>query len=147
MKKKILLCLVILMSMTINGCLNLEEKPYNQLSPDVFYSDETSVKSVLAAIYAQQMTDLAEFYWYIAELSADQIAWRTWNGGAWGWDEAYKFVLSSHTWDSESTVIRVTWEKGWASIGMCNSVINDLQKLNAANIGISEEAKQSYIAE
>jgi starch-binding outer membrane protein, SusD/RagB family len=147
MKRIKLLCIIMLTSIMFTGCLDLEEKPYNQLSPDVFYSNETSVKSVIAAIYAQEMTDLAEFYWYIAELSADQIAWRTWNGGAWGWDEAYKFVLSSHTWDSQSTVIRVTWEKGWASIGMCNSVIYDLEKLNPVSIGMTEEAKASYIAE
>jgi starch-binding outer membrane protein, SusD/RagB family len=147
MKKIKLLCVIMLASITFTGCFDLEEKPYNQLSPDVFYSDEASVQSVIAGIYAQQMTDLAEFYWYIAELSADQIAWRTWNGGAWGWDEAYKYVLSTHTWDSESTVIRVTWEKGWGAIGMCNNVINDLEKLNAASLGMTEESKKSYIAE
>lgn len=147
MKKIKLLCAILLASITFTGCLDLQEKPYNQLSPDVFYANETSVKSVISAIYAQEMTDLAEFYWYIAELSADQIAWRTWNGGAWGWDEAYKYVLSTHTWDAQSTVIRVTWEKGWGAIGMCNSVINDLEKINAPSIGMTEEAKLAYIAE
>ncbi|HEX2920645.1 MAG TPA: RagB/SusD family nutrient uptake outer membrane protein [Bacteroidales bacterium] len=147
MKKIILFCSIILSSILFNGCFDLEEKPFNQLSPDIFYSDETSVKSAISAIYAQEMTDLAEFYWYLAELSADQITWRTWNGGAWGWDEAYKFVLSSHTWDSQSTVIRVTWEKGWGAIGMCNSILADLQKLNAADLKMTEAEKESYIAE
>src|SRR5690554_7312165 len=114
MKKiKIFLSTIILMSITFSSCFDLEENPYNQLSPQNYYIDEASVQSVVAAIYAQNMLDIAEYYWYMQEFSADQIAWRTWNGGNWGWDEAYKYVLSTHTWDSESTVIRVTWEKSW----------------------------------
>lgn len=147
MKKIKLFCIIILTSITFTSCFDLEEVPFNQLSPSKFYSNETSVKSVVSAIYAQEMTDLAEFYWYIQELSADQVAWRTWNGGAWGWDEAYKFVLSSHTWDSRSTVIQVTWEKGWSSIGLCNNVIYDLENLDAKSIGMTDEAKKAYIAE
>jgi len=84
MKKIKLLCVIILTSITFTGCFDLEEVPFNQLSPTNFYKDENSLKSVVSAIYAQEMTDLAEYYWYMQEFSADQIAWRTWNGGAWG---------------------------------------------------------------
>lgn len=147
MKKIKLFCLIVLTSIMYTGCFNLEEVPFNQLSPTKFYANETSVKSVISAIYAQEMTDLAEFYWYMQEFSADQIAWRSWNGGGWGWDEAYKFVLSTHTWDSRSTVIQVTWEKGWASIGLCNNVIYDLENLDAKSIGMTDASKLSYIAE
>lgn len=147
MKKIKVLCIIILSSITFTGCFDLEEVPYNQLSPTRFYSDENSVKSVISAVYAQQMTDLAEFTWYMQELSADQIAWRTWNGGAWGWDEAYKYVLSTHTWDSQSTVIRVTWQRSWSAIGLANNIIYDLENLDAATIGMTQEAIQAYIAE
>lgn len=147
MKKIISLGILLIMSFTFTRCFDLEEVPFNQLSPTNFYKDENSVKSVISAIYAQEMTDLAEYYWYMQEFSADQIAWRSWNGGAWGWDEAYKYVLSTHTWDSQSTVIRVTWEKGWTSIGLCNNVIYDLENMNAADIGITEEKKAAYIAD
>ena len=29
-----------------------------------------------------------EYFWYLQEFSADQVAWRSWHGGLWGWDEA-----------------------------------------------------------
>lgn len=144
---KISSIILLLLTFTFTGCFDLEEEPYNQLSPSNFYTDESSVQAAIAAIYAQEMLDVSEFYWYMQEFSADQIAWRTWNGGNWGWDEAYKYVLSTHTWDSESTVIRVTWEKGWTAIGMCNNVIYDLENLDAANVGLNEEEIQAYIAE
>ncbi len=147
MKKIKLLLVLILTSLIVTSCFDLEEKPYNQLSPLNYYNDENSVQAVVAAIYAQEMTDIAEYYWYMQEFSADQIAWRTWNGGNWGWDEAYKYVLSTHTWDSESTVIRVTWEKGWTAIGMCNNVIFDLEHLDPESVEMTQEALQSYIAE
>ena len=144
---KISSIILLLLTFTFTGCFDLEEEPYNQLSPSNFYTDESSVQAAIAAIYAQEMLDVSEYYWYMQEFSADQIAWRTWNGGNWGWDEAYKYVLSTHTWDSESTVIRVTWEKGWTAIGMCNNVIYDLENLDAASVGLQDEDIQAYIAE
>ncbi len=139
--------ILLLLTFTFTGCFDLEEKPYNQLSPDKFYVDESSVLAAISAIYAQEMLDVAEYYWYMQEFSADQIAWRTWNGGNWGWDEAYKYVLSTHTWDSQSTVIRVTWEKGWTAIGMCNNVIYDLENLDPSSVGLTDMELQAYIAE
>jgi hypothetical protein len=147
MKKIKSLYTIILISIFLTGCFDLEERPYNQLSPENFYTDEGSIQSAIAAIYAQEMLDVSEFYWYMQEFSADQIAWRTWNGGNWGWDEAYKYVLSTHTWDSESTVIRVTWEKGWTAIGMCNNVIFDLENLDPGSVGMTETEIEAYIAE
>lgn len=75
------------------------------------------------------------------------MAWRSWNGGLWGWDEALKFALSSHTWTSESTIIRQTWENAWTTIGLCNTLITDLQAISPASIRMTEDALNSYIAE
>ena len=144
---KLLSIIFLFLATTLTSCFDLEEEPFNQLDPSSFYNDEGSVKAAISAIYAQEMTDLAEFYWYMQEFSADQIAWRTWNGGNWGWDEAYKYVLSTHTWDSQSTVIEVTWEKGWTAIGMCNNVIYDLENISASTVGLTDDELQSYIAE
>ncbi|MCO7114769.1 hypothetical protein NIB75_27075 [Bacteroides uniformis] len=72
----------------------------------------------MAAIYSKAAYSYLEYFWYLQEFSADQVAWRSWNGGLWGWDEALKFALSSHTWTSESTIIRQTWENAWTTIGL-----------------------------
>lgn len=143
--KYILVSLVAALSFT--GCFDLEEETFDQLDTSKFYSDEQSLQSVIASIYAEAMVGYAEYYWYIQEFSADQIAWRTWNGGLWGWDEAYKFVLSSHTWDAESTVIKAAWELGWKTIGLCNNALNDFTSLAPESVGLTAEELASYIAE
>lgn len=132
---------------SFTGCFDLEEETFNQLDTSKFYTSEQSVQSVIASIYAEAMVGYAEYYWYIQEFSADQVAWRTWNGGLWGWDEAYKFVLSSHTWDPDSTVINKAWELGWKTIGLCNNAVNDLTKLTPEEVGLTAEGLASYVAE
>ena len=113
----------------------------------VYYADETSVQGAVGAIYAEAAYGYNEYFWYLQEFAADQIAWRTWNGGAWGWDEAYKFVLSTHTWDEETRIVREAWEKAWTTIGLANNVIFELNNVGAEKVGISQEKLDLYIAE
>lgn len=135
-------------SMTMTACTDLDEKVYDRVDANAFYQNETSVQAAIAPIYANIVSGNSyEKNNFLQELSADQIAWRTWNGGAWGWDEAEKYVLSSQTWNSESVIIKQAWEAAWTTIGLCNVLISDLNGINAEAIGMTEEAKQMYIAE
>lgn len=129
------------------SCTDLDEVTFDRIDAPTYYQDETSVKGAVASIYASATSGFLELFWYLNEFSADQIAWRSWNGGAWGYDEAQKFVLSTHTWNSESVIVRQAWEHAWETIGLCNTLINDLGQINPAAIGISEEKLKSYIAE
>lgn len=56
-------------------------------------------------------------------------------------------MLSSQTWNSESVIIRQAWEHAWETIGLCNTLIDDLQKINPGSIGMTSESLDSYIAE
>lgn len=60
-------------------------------------------KVLLHPIYNQTETALPKVF-FLQELPADQIAWRVWNGGQWGYDEAEKYVLSTQTWSPESKI-------------------------------------------
>ena len=129
------------------SCTDLDEVPFDRIDAINYYQDENSVKDAVASIYSSAEASWLEYFWYLNEFSADQIAWRSWNGGAWGYDEAAKFVLSTQTWNSESVIIRQAWEHAWETIGLCNTVINDLQNLNGPAIGVSEDKIKEYIAE
>jgi hypothetical protein len=129
------------------SCFDLEEEAFNRVSAGIYYQDENSVKGAVAAIYESGFMSYIEYFWYLQEFSADQITWRVWNGGAWGWDEGEKYVLGSHTWAPNSTIIRKTWESSWTTIGLCNTLIEDLQKLDPATLRMSREALDKYIAE
>lgn len=129
------------------SCTDLDEVTFDRLDATTYYQDESSVQGAVASIYASAASGFLEYFWYLNEFPADQIAWRTWNGGAWGYDEAAKFVLSTQTWNSESVIIRQAWEHAWETIGLCNLLINDLENIDAESIGMTDAALRSYIAE
>lgn len=130
----------------MTGC-DLTEHNYSNVDSKVYYQNETSVKGAVAAIYARAAYGFCEYFYYLQEFSADQIAWRTWNGGSWGWDEGLKFVLSSHTWTSEAKIVLQAWESAWQTIGLCNQLITDLEALDPTAIGMTAEQVESYVAE
>lgn len=132
---------------SLTACTDLDEKVYDRVDASIYYQDETSVKGAVAAIYSTAAYSYMEYFWYLQEFSADQVAWRSWNGGLWGYDEAEKFVLSSQTWTPESKIIRSTWETAWTTIGLCNTLITDLQAINPVSIRMTPDQLNSYIAE
>ncbi len=140
-------CAVAIGGTTMVSCTDLDEKVFDRIDASIYYQDENSVKGAVAAVYSAATTSFLEYFWYLNELSADQVAWRSWNGGAWGWDEGEKFVLSAQSWNTESVIIRSAWETAWTTIGLCNTLVEDLSALDASDIGISEESKEMYISE
>src|SRR5690554_1201531 len=136
-----------MIGISLTSCFNLDEEVFDRVDATIYYQDEASVKSAVASIYGTGALSYIEYFWYLQEFSADQIAWRSWNGGLWGWDEAEKFVLSSHTWTPDSKIIRQTWETAWTTIGLCNTLITDLEGLDPASLKMTEEKLKSYIAE
>jgi len=130
------------------ACTDLDEKVYDRIDATVYYQNETSVQGAVAAIYNQTASTLGgENFFFLSELSADQITWRAWNGGQWGWDEAEKIVLSWHRWTSESVIIKKAWENAWTGVGLANLLLSDLEKLNAADLHMSDAKLKQYIAE
>lgn len=135
------------MTVGMTSCTDLDEITYDRIDASAYYQDEASVKGALAAIYYRATESFLEYFWYLNEYSADQICWRTWNGGAWGWDDAQKFVVSTHTWNSEASYIKSAWEGAWGVIGLCNNIIADLEEIDPASINMTREQLDSYIAE
>ena len=130
------------------ACTDLDEKVYDRIDSSIYYQNEASVKGAVAAIYNQTSSTLAgENFFHLAEYPADQLTWRVWNGGQWGWDEAMKTVLSWHNWTSESTIIENAWSGAWTAVGLANLLLNDLEGLNASTLGMSEEKLSQYVAE
>lgn len=145
--KRSLLSVAILLAIFTSSCTNLDEQVFDRVDAGNYYQNEMSLKGAVAAVYEKAATSYAEFFWYLQEFSADQVAWRSWNGGLWGYDEAEKFVLSSHTWTPESKIIQQTWSRAWTTIGLCNTMLSDLQSIKPESINVSQDNFDSYIAE
>ena len=137
---------IALVAVAAVSCFKLDETPYDRVDKTNFYKDESSVKGAVASAYAEP-TKAIQYFYFLNEFSADQITWRVWNGGLWGWDEAEKFVLTSHTWTEESKIIRDAWNNTWTTIGLTNNIIYDLGNIDPAALGMTQEKVNSYIAE
>lgn len=148
MKKIILKISIALVALfSLSSCFNLDEQVFDRVDASVYYDSESSLQGAIAAIYYRSAMTWCEYFCYLQEFSADQFAWRTWNGGLWGWDEALKFNLSAQTWTSESTIIKQAWETAWEAIGLCNTFINDVSGLNPENLGMTEDQVRAYVSE
>lgn len=139
--------LLAFLSLSLSSCFDLEEEVFDRVDSTIYYQDESSVKGAVASIYHTGAMSYIEYFWYLQEFAADQVAWRSWNGGLWGYDEAEKFVLSTHTWTPESKIIRTTWETAWTTIGLCNTLIADLNALDPAALKMTAEKMKTYIGE
>lgn len=146
MKKIVSIVALALSLFAMTGC-DLTEKNYSDIDASVYYQNENSVKGAVAKIYARAAYGFCEYFYYLQEFSADQIAWRTWNAGAWGWDEGLKFVLSSHTWTSEAKIVDQAWGSAWETIALCNQLISDLDNLDPESIDMTPEKINAYKAE
>lgn len=135
------------LAITLAGCTDLDEKVYDRISASTFYQNENSVKGAIATIYNQAGNCFAERFYFLQELPADQIAWRVWNGGQWGYDEGEKYVLSTQTWTSESKIIKDAWTNCWPMVGLANNIINDLEGIDPQSIGMTSDKFAAYIAE
>lgn len=133
--------------MATSSCTDLDEKVYDRIDATTFYKNEASVKGAIATIYNQAGHCFAERFYFLQELPADQISWRVWNGGQWGYDEGEKYVLSTQTWTSESKIIKDAWTNCWQMVGLANNIITDLASVGNSALGITEAKMDSYVAE
>lgn len=139
--------LLAILSFSLSSCLDLDEEVFDKVDSKIYYQDEKSVKGAVASIYQTGAMSYIEYFWYLQEFSADQVAWRSWNGGLWGYDEAEKFVLSTHTWTPDSKIIRTAWQTAWTTIGLCNTLLADLESLDPASLKMTAEKMKTYIGE
>lgn len=147
MKKIKVFLAAALSSLAVTSCFDMAEHPFTLLDSSNYFTDEISIKQVIANIYAAEEGGLSENYTWAQELTADQVAWRSWNGGSWGWDSGDKFVLSAHQWNPLSKYVRTIWESAWQAVGLCNNFIEDIKDIDPKTLGITEEKKNAYIAE
>ncbi len=135
------------LALGLASCTDLDEKVFDRIDADAFYQDESSVQGAIATIYNQAGNCFAERFYFLQELPADQIAWRVWNGGLWGYDEGEKYVLSTQTWTSESKIIQDAWTNCWPMVGLANGIINDVTELSASSLGMTDAQLAAYVAE
>lgn len=138
---------LLLIGISFQSCFDLTEQAFSETDSTTYYENENNVKGAVAAIYETGLMSYIEYFWYLSEFSADQITWRSWNGGLWGYDEGEKFVLSTQRWSPDSKIIQQTWETAWKTIGLCNQFLTDVDNLDPADLDMTSASMAKYVSE
>ncbi|MCD8031829.1 MAG: RagB/SusD family nutrient uptake outer membrane protein [Bacteroides sp.] len=130
-----------------HSCFDLTEEVFSDLDSNLYYENEGSIKGVISEIYYCSFNNYNDSFWYLQEFSADQVNWRSWNNGLWGYSEGKRLMISTQNWTSEASLIKEAWEKAWEAIGLCNSALDDFEKLDPEKLNITPEKLEEYKAE
>lgn len=138
-----------MMLITANGCTKLDENLYDTISSDSFYQNKNEIISAVLRPYthanAWGTSSGQDGWWRLAELSGDQLAWPT--KGRHGEDGGKWKRLHYHTWTVDEGGINNAWSLMYWGVGLCNVPIENLEKRDAAQLGITQQEKDAFIAE
>lgn len=147
MKKIIKLCAAgIIGTMTLTSCTDLTENIYSRLTKDNYYTDKSSVEAAVLRPYEHgDWCGWESDVWKLQELTGDHFVWT--QKGRHGYDDGQWIRLHEHKWNYIQGQINGGWVGPFQGINQINTVMRDLNTLDFAAIGITEEEKASYFAE
>lgn len=122
----------------IYSCTNLDETVYDQVMSENYYQTKTDI--IRAVVRPLEHAFWCEtFKFECEETSGDQIITPTrdqdwYDNGRW---ERYH----SHQWNIDEGPCRISepWKGWYTGVGQCNLVIDDLKRLNASKLGVTQE--------
>lgn len=127
------------------GCTNLDETTYDIIPQEGFYqTKENVIQGFLRPFGHAYWLNTQGLYW-VGELSADhymtvQREEHWYNGG-----EFCRYHY--HTWTIDDSFVRWTWDDTYRGIGLCNSSIADLQKVNPEKVGMTRQEIDDFVAQ
>ncbi|GAA4335139.1 RagB/SusD family nutrient uptake outer membrane protein [Mucilaginibacter gynuensis] len=136
-------------ALSLNACTKLDETTYDTLNSDKFYNNKNEIISAVLRPYthanAWATPSGQDGWWRPSEISADQLAWPT--KGRHGEDGGKWKRLHYHTWTNDEPGLNQAWVLMYWGIGLCNIPIQNIEKRDAAAIGLTQEEKDQYVAE
>jgi hypothetical protein len=132
------------------GCHKLNETVYSSYLSDDYYNNENEVVSAVLRPYTHTnawITSSGQVgYWRVSELSGDQLAWPV--KGVDGQDNGDWIRLHYHSWQvNDPDIVGNPWNLMYTGVGYCNDPIANISSRTAAQMHITEEERNQYIAE
>ncbi len=130
------LLMIIFLTLFAGSCTDLDETMYDQVSSENYYNTKMDV---VRAVFRP----FEHAYWsvcsrqVIEELSGDLVA--TWKKDDW-WEDGGRWSrLHYHSWVIEDEVLKTEWDGCFTGVMQCCNIIGDLERLDPARFGFSEE--------
>ena len=145
MKKKNILSLFLAgaaMVLTMPSCMNLDETVYDKLPADNFGQTETEINALVGNIHNTLKRYWPNNFFYLSENLGSMAVTPTRRGGDW-YDGGQYYLLYTHNFNSQISVIKGSWDAATESIGACNATIDLIQKSTA----LSDSQKTTKIAD
>ncbi|MCC5935951.1 MAG: RagB/SusD family nutrient uptake outer membrane protein [Lunatimonas sp.] len=131
------------------GCTNLDETVYDQLTKSNFYNNRVEIMQGVLRPFTHMQAWLAPTgqngFYYHSEMAADQVAWP--QKGRHGFDGGDHIRLHHHTWTIQEPRMRSAWALMWEGVGYVNAILEDLEDLDFSRANMTEQDKQSLLAE
>jgi len=147
--KKIIYAVAGLAAITLGACTKLDENVYDQLVSDKFYTNRNEILSAVLRPYTHANAWVTPAdqrnWWELSELSSDQLAWPT--KGRHGEDGGKWKRLHYHSWFENDDYINNAWLLMYWGMGLCSDPIEKISAREPAAMGITQEEKDSYLAE
>ena len=137
-------CFAITVSL-LASCTDLDETLYDQVDSSNFYNTREDVERAIVRP-CEHCYHLLQARHFLQELPADQIITPSRDG--W-WDDAGKWRrFHYHTWTAEDVdYLSFLWDKSFMGIEQCNSVIEDLARLDFNKFGFTKAEFDNYTAQ
>jgi len=142
--------MVILLIGSVSGCTKLNETIYSDYLTSNYYKNQNEVVSAVLRPYTHTQAWITSSgqvgYWRVNELAGDQLAWPV--KGVDGQDNGNWIRLHYHSWVvNDPDIVGNPWNLMYTGVGFCNDPIDNLGKLSAQSMGITEADRQQYLAE
>ncbi len=115
---------LLLLSLMVVTCTNLDETPLSTVTPDNFYNTESELVSAVMPVYATLRDYSWGDYMQLQEHSSDEI-FVPQRGGDWG-DGGIWRELHEHKWTPTHGMVNGAWVSAYSGIARANSTLENL---------------------
>lgn len=134
----------------IDGCTNLDEELYKQISAENYYQSRSDISAAIARVYEHTAWAFRNnsSWWRLNELTTDNMA-VTQKGRHW-YDEGNYVILHAHNWNYIYTSLYPVWQGMYMGVGFAYNVYNDLENIikpQADKFNITQSEIESLQAE
>lgn len=114
------------------SCTDLDEEVYDKLPADNFGGTLIEVNALVGNVHNTLKQYWPDHFLYLSECSGSMAVTPTRKGGDW-YDGGQYRELYMHTWTSQTSQIKGSWESATKAIGTCNAAMELIKNSTALN--------------